>query len=77
MDSIRVYTTTEFSRDPSWVTFFRLVFILKGELNIHIGTKENHLSVHDFTFIRPYELHGGAVPKNECKALIIDIDPRL
>ena len=75
MDSIRVYTTTEFSRDPSWVTSFRLVFILKGELNIHIGTKENHLSVHDFTFIRPYELHGGAVPKNECKALIIDIDP--
>ena len=78
MDSIKVYTKTEFNRDPNWGTSFRLIFLLKGELSLYIGTKERHLYLHDFTFIRPFELHGGAVSNNEkceCKALVVDIDP--
>ena len=75
MDAIRVYTKTEFSRDPNWVTSFRLIFILRGELSIYIGTKERHLYLHDFTFVRPFELHGGSISTDGCKALIIDVDP--
>lgn len=75
MDSIKVYTKTEFNRDPDWVTSFRLIFLLKGELTLYIGSKERHLDLHDFTFIRPFELHGGSIFSSDCKALVIDIDP--
>ena len=75
MDSIHVYTKTDFNRDPDWVTSFRLIFILKGELTLYLGTKERHLYLHDLTFVRPFELHGGSISGDDCKALIIDIDP--
>ena len=73
MDVVRIYTQTEFTHEPNWNPSFRLLFLLTGELSIFVGSKERRLHAHDFTFIRPFELHGGSSGQDRCKALLVDI----
>ena len=77
MESVRIYTQSEFTHEPNWNSSFRLLFLLRGELSIFVGSKERRLRAHDFTFICPFELHGGSSGQDVCKALLIDISPDL
>ena len=77
MESVNIYTRSQFTHDPVWDSSFKLIFLLEGDLSIFVGTKERHLHIHDFTFIRPLELHGGSSGQSQCQALIVDISPDL
>jgi len=77
MENLNIYTKTEFTNDPKWNSSFVLMFMLSGELTIFAGNKERRLHTNDFTFIRPFELHGGSSGQDICEALIIDIGPDL
>ncbi|MBQ9031543.1 MAG: helix-turn-helix domain-containing protein [Parasporobacterium sp.] len=77
MNSISVYTKTEFTKEPQWDSNFKLAFVLKGALTFYAGSKERVLHTHDFTFVRPFELYGGSTGSGESKILIVDISPDL
>ena len=77
MDTVKVYSRTVFEQDPKWDSSFKLLFLLKGELSVFVGSRERHLYEHDITFISPFELHGGISTSNSCKALVINVSPEL
>ena len=77
MNSVRTYTKTSFTQDPKREAFFKLIFVLQGDLSFFTGPKERILHMHDFTFVKPFELYGGFNGQNGCRALIVDIGPDL
>ena len=73
MEAVKIYTKSVFTHEPVWDSSFKLIFVLHGELSIFVDSKERRLHVNDFTFITPFQLHGGSSAENMCKALIVDI----
>ena len=77
METVNIYTKTDFTHEPGWDTSFKLIFVLCGELSIFVESKERRLHMNDFTFITPFQLHGGSSAENLCNALIVDISQDL
>ena len=73
MYSIKLFSEKDFPKELIWDSSFKLLFILNGNMDLQVGASERHLNIHDFTFIKPFELYGGCSSANGCSVFLIDV----